>query len=80
MKRGKSPLYWPAGEPGLLRVFGVSWNPDASGNLGLLQRVLPGGRRYAGSHRRRRKAARSVEPAPGAVLLWFAFWLAAAVR
>lgn len=78
MKRGKSPLYWPAGEPGLLRVFGVSWNPDAFGGLGLLQRVLPGGRRYSGAHRRRRKAARSAGPASGAVPLWFAFRAAAA--
>lgn len=80
MKRGKSPLYWLADGPGLLRVFGVSWNPDGPGSHGFLHRVLPGGRRYAGLHRRRRKAARPVGPATGSAALRFAFEVAAAVR
>ena len=67
MKRGSSLLFWLAEGPCLLRVFGVSWHPAASRGLGLLQRILPSGRRYTGVHRRRRKAARPVAPAAGPV-------------
>jgi hypothetical protein len=67
MKQGRNLPYWLAEGLCLLRVFGVSWNPAASGSLGLLQRIFPGGRWYTGVHRRRRKAAGPVAPAAGPV-------------
>ncbi|MHB1873481.1 MAG: hypothetical protein ACYCPF_01305 [Streptosporangiaceae bacterium] len=80
MKHRKSTLAWPPDGPGLVRVFGVSWNPDASGSIGFLQRVLAGGRRYAGTHRRRRKAPGPVVPVAGPAASRFVIGHAAVVR